>query len=139
MRLKFFIKIIPRAKQSFRYTRSGIRYQPQSIVNYEKNVSAQIVYQLPKDFKPFKVAVEILSIHFIFPPLKNFSKKKIEYLKNHYLPKTTKPDLTDNLMKSVVDAMKGIVYYDDSQIWHIQDSKKYYGLEPGIKIEIEGV
>ena len=50
---------------------------------------------------------------------------------------TVKPDL-DNYIKSVLDAMNGIILKDDSQIVSIEASKKYTSIE-GIAIRIYNV
>lgn len=53
--------------------------------------------------------------------------------KGRYLP-TTKPDL-DKMIRSVKDAMTGILYVDDAQICAIAASKEY-AEEPGVYIEL---
>jgi len=47
---------------------------------------------------------------------------------------TKKPDI-DNLAKAVKDALKGIIYKDDSQIVEAYLSKQYG--EPAVKIEVK--
>jgi len=136
----------PFPKQSFRYSIRGKgkkkqfvhKYQTTEIKNKEANVTAQVVAMLPKWFVPFSGKVRINKAHFIYPPLKSFSKKKIEFIKNGgILYKTTTPDLADNLMKGLLDAMKGVVFLDDKQICIVNDSKKYYGFTPMTIIDIE--
>lgn len=50
------------------------------------------------------------------------------------VPKITKPDLTDNLSKGVFDALEGIVFLNDSQIFAVKESYKLYSEKPGIRI-----
>ena len=53
------------------------------------------------------------------------------------VPYLAPADLTDNLSKGVVDVCKGLVFEDDSQIWHIADAVKLYGIEDHIELEFE--
>jgi Holliday junction resolvase RusA-like endonuclease len=50
-------------------------------------------------------------------------------------PHTKRPDL-DNLEKLVLDALNGVAYADDSQVWS-KSSRKEYGETPGIEITIK--
>lgn len=138
-KVKLDILGIPFAKQSFRFTRSGIKYQPKEIVNAEYNVRAQAISQLPSGFKIFSQEVQIISIQFRFPPLKSFTKKQKSDVENGIIiPKLTKPDLTDNLMKGVIDALKGVVFTDDSIIWKVGEISKIYAQTPGVFIHLQG-
>lgn len=137
--ITFKILGVPLAKQSFRFTRTGHKYQPAKVTNNEQSVRLQVINQLPKPFKPFSRSVEVLSLTFIFPALKSF--KKADRLKiegGKLLPKTTKPDATDNLMKGLFDAMNGIVFVDDALIWKMNNISKVYGQTPCILIEMTG-
>jgi len=49
--------------------------------------------------------------------------------------KTTKPDLVDNLMKGLFDAMKGVVFIDDALVCKTE-TEKIYGLVPCTIIDI---
>lgn len=53
------------------------------------------------------------------------------------VPCPAKPDI-DNRVKSVMDALNGLLWRDDSQIWHIDASKWYAGKEqlPGIELTV---
>lgn len=139
MKLKFEILGEPFSKQSFRFARRGKhihKYQPKAIVVKENGVAWQIINQLPKGFIPTTEAIN-LELVFVFPPLKNWSKKKIAQLEEgNTIYKTTKPDLQDNLCKGVCDAMEGIVFINDSQICSLR-SKKVYGLTPKTLLTIE--
>ena len=130
------IRGIPKAKQSFKYTRTGIKYRPAGVTKEQDSIRAQTLSQLPPEFKPFTGPVT-MQVVFKFPPLKGMNKKIREQISNNgIVPKTTKPD-QDNLVKLLNDALEGIVYLKDSQVWKLT-SMKIYGDTPGISIVVEG-
>lgn len=49
-------------------------------------------------------------------------------------PHTSAPDLA-NLCKAVEDALNGIAYGDDRQIWKLTATKRY-GAGPGVQIDV---
>jgi Holliday junction resolvase RusA-like endonuclease len=63
-------------------------------------------------------------INIYFEPPKSLSRKKKEHLVNENSWYTSKPD-TDNLIKSILDALNGLAYEDDSQVCEIYTQKKY--------------
>lgn len=143
MTLNLKILGIPLSKQSARFKvmkgKSGSSfvksYQKKEVVDNERNIAFDVKSQLPLGFVPFDrpIGAKVL---FVFPPLKNFSKKKMSELESGtVIHKDTKPDLTDNLMKGVFDAMEGIVFTNDSRICEVS-SKKIYGFVPRTEIEL---
>ena len=137
--MRFIILGIPRPKQSFKFTKTGIRYQPKEVKQEAGNIRSQIINQLPGDFQPFSRGIHIKKCWFVFPPLKSWSKKKLESLVTlGCFYKDTKPDI-DNCLKSVWDAMQGVVFINDSQICAMDDVKKFYGPKPMIEIELESL
>lgn len=138
--MKLTILGIPQPKQSFRYTKKGIKYKPAGVQQNENNIRAQVKAQLPAGFKPFTGPVVVTRLWFVFPPLKTVKKAdRIIIETGGHIPKTTKPDLTDNLSKGLYDAMEGVVYLNDSQVYSEDGKRKYYGAIPRIEIEIEGI
>lgn len=143
-KIKVKILGIPKPKQSARFAiRKGEngstflqKYQTKEVVENERNIAFDVKSQLPDGFKPFSEAMKVKAL-FVFPPLKGFSKSKLSALAaGAILYKTTKPDLTDNLMKGTMDALNGIVFSDDAVIAEVE-SKKIYGLVPRIELEFE--
>ena len=134
MKLSFDIYVKPLAHQSFRIGRNGIRYKPKKIVDYQRNIKALIVEQLPKDFDIITSGSEIKVnyIEYIYSYPKSFSKKK--RVKTF---KTTKPDLQDNLNKAFFDSLEGIVYEQDQNIVEINRMSKFYGETDQIRVEFE--
>lgn len=63
-------------------------------------------------------------------------QKPKSYPKTKELPATKKPDL-DKMIRSVKDALKGVLYRDDSQVVELRATKAYSDT-PGVKIEVEG-
>jgi len=49
-----------------------------------------------------------------------------------------KPDL-DKLARNVMDALTGVLWADDAQVWSLKASKAYVdpGYPPGVRIEVE--
>jgi Holliday junction resolvase RusA-like endonuclease len=131
----------PMAKQSVRSTKSGHFFQPKKYVDKEKDYRNQIAKQLPKDFQIFTEEARITKLHFIYAPLKAFHKIKgrMEQIREGKLfPKTTRPDVCDNLKKLVLDSMSELVYSDDSIIWGEDNVRKFFGTGGCVIIEIEG-
>ena len=136
--MTFEILGIPKPKQSFRFTKQGRRYQTKEVKEREQSIQWQVITQLPDDFVPFDCPLK-MEAEFIFPIPSGFSKKKRQQLEEgEVFYKITKPDLTDNLMKGVCDAMEGVVFINDSRIAKIQSVKKY-GMFPKTIIKINQI
>lgn len=67
--------------------------------------------------------------------LKSFSKKKTEAAERGEIRPITKPDV-DNYVKGVKDALKSVIWKDDSQVVDLHISK-FYSQSPRIEITIE--
>jgi len=77
------------------------------------------------------IPVELI-LRFYMPIPKSLSKKKKELLVG--TPHIKKIDI-DNLVKSTMDSMIGIVYKDDSIVWKVL-TEKFYSKNSGIEILI---
>jgi Holliday junction resolvase RusA-like endonuclease len=75
-----------------------------------------------------------VSYSFYLPIPKATSRVKTGQMDRNMIKHISKPDL-DNLAYLVTNAMKGIIYHDDSQIVEKYE-RKQYGLDPRIVIEI---
>lgn len=129
--IKLSFPVTPKACQSFRFTKTGRRYQPKEVLQFKRLISQ--IASCQYNGEPLKGPIGIYAV-FNFKYLKSFSKKKIEYLESGgAIHKTTKPDLTDNLMKGFIDALAGIVFEQDQQICVVH-SRKVYALEDGIEL-----
>ena len=141
--IKFKILGTPKSKQSARFRIAGKgtkqfvqSYQKKSVKDNQKDISSQVNSQLPPNFNPLSepLSVEVL---FVFPPLKSWSKLKLKELESGAtIYKDVKPDLTDNLMKGLFDAMNKIVFTDDSKICEVK-SKKIFGFVPRTEVTLK--
>ena len=73
------------------------------------------------DMEPLETPLTVF-LHFTLPIPASASKKVKEALLN--APHTKKPDI-DNLCKSVLDGMAGIIFKNDGQIASLHATKKY--------------
>ncbi len=141
MKLEFIFNVEPKAIQSARFCKRGkfIKvYQPKANIDWKNYIKEQAKLQLPLGFKLITRAIVITKCHFVFSVLKSMPKYKIKQIKDgEIIYKTTKPDLTDNLFKGLIDALSGTVYKDDALIVKTNNSAKYYGIEAKIELNIE--
>lgn len=106
-------------------------YTPSTTEDYEKKIRSEWIKACGEDVFTGPVVVRI---HFRMPIPKSTTKaKRAEMLARKIRP-TVKPDI-DNLAKSVLDALNGVAYKDDSQIVTTL-VKKYYAEIPGVKVII---
>lgn len=66
---------------------------------------------------------------------KSFSKRKASLAEAGEIKPTTKPDV-DNYLKGVKDALKGIIWRDDSQVVDVY-ARKRYSARPRIEVKIK--
>jgi Holliday junction resolvase RusA-like endonuclease len=140
--IKLKILGTPQSKQSARFRIAGKgpsqfvqSYQKKSVKDNERNIAFDVKSQIPLGFVPYNDAVGV-EVLFVFAPLKSWSKKKIALLESgEQIYKETKPDLTDNLMKGLFDAMNGIVFTDDARVCEVK-SKKIYGFVPRTELTL---
>ena len=130
--LEFKLNIKAQPHQSFRIGRNGIKYKPKKIVDYQKYIVALVSEQLPDNFVIIEagtpIFVEYIEYSYAYP--KATPKKR----RIGQVPKTTKPDLQDNLNKSFFDALEGLIYEQDHNIVEIKQRKKYYSDSYCIKV-----
>ncbi len=73
----------------------------------------------------------------ILPIPTSWSKKKRELAAAGGVLPTGRPD-TENLVKTAMDAMNGVVYLDDSQVVSLVAQKRY-GHPAGVELEVAEV
>ncbi|MBN6887492.1 Holliday junction resolvase RusA-like endonuclease [Cytobacillus horneckiae] len=77
----------------------------------------------------------VMSVIVFKPVLKSFSKKKVAAAESGELRPMTKPDV-DNYVKGIKDALKSVIWKDDSQVVDLLVSK-YYSQNPRVEITIQ--
>ncbi len=90
-------------------------YDPDKSRSWKDDVKAQVLTALGGAPEIHEGALQ-LKLHFHLPRPKSLPKRVTEHVK--------KPDL-DNLAKAIKDAMRGVLYRDDSQIVVLRVEKKY--------------
>ena len=87
-------------------------------------------------FVPTYDAIRLRLIAY-FPVPNSYSKKKRGECIAGLIKPTAKPDI-DNVVKAALDAMNGVVYADDKQVFEVIVSKRYSDHPQGyIEVEIE--
>jgi Holliday junction resolvase RusA-like endonuclease len=133
-----YFDVQPKAVQSVRFSRKG-SYQPRDVKDWKSSIRKQAFVSLKNSYPEFQIFKDKplgVSVTFGYAPLKSWSKKKrAEFDKGNVIYKDTSPDLTDNLMKGFIDALKGIIWKDDSIICHV-GSRKIFDLRAGIMLKV---
>lgn len=138
--MKFEVKIKPVASPRPRVSRFGT-YMPGKYVFYKEAIKNSFIKENPK-FTPFTGELKV-RIETIFAVPKSYSKKKRQMLLpipgicEHGAGYKGREDI-DNLAKSILDALNGVAYVDDSQITCLLVFKTY-GEEDKVIVEIEEI
>lgn len=118
--LIFNVEGDPVGKQRPRFAR-GRTYTPKKSVDYENLIASQALSAMCPSL-PLETPVAVyIYINHAIPT--SYSKKRKEACLNR-LERPKKPDL-DNVAKSFLDAMNGIVYKDDVQVVSLHVTKRY--------------
>lgn len=97
-------------------------YTPKTTQQYEDSIREEARISM-RGRKPFDCAVEV-KLQVFVPIPSSFTKAKKEACRTGKLFPTATADL-DNVCKSVLDAMNGIVFLDDSQVVDAHLTKRY--------------
>lgn len=95
-------------------------FTPKSSLDYEKKIRDAYI-EAGGGKIDGGVAISI-SAYFEIP--KSYTKKRVEAIKNYEELALKKPDI-DNICKSVLDALNGVAYDDDSQVFSLIATKEY--------------
>ena len=105
---------IPKARpRSTKIGNRAIMYTPDKTKNFENYVKLVAAQHAPEEL--LTSALEVM-LDFLFQRPKSLPKK----IRYH----TKKPDI-DNLAKSVLDALEGIIYINDAQVISLRVTKDY--------------
>jgi Holliday junction resolvase RusA-like endonuclease len=125
---------ILRGKARPRVTKAGHAYTPAATVSAEAWVRQCTLDQVGQPCLDGALSVQIAVASGV-PP--SWSKKKRSAALNNAVRPTGKPDI-DNLIKTIGDALNGIMWRDDSQIVMLQ-ARKFYATEPFTVLTVEAL
>ena len=125
MEIKFTIPGPPKGKQRPRICRVNGRsmaYTPKETIEYERLVRASYTAVSKVKFeRNLPIEISILALYSV---PKYVSRKTKELMLNGRLFPTKKPD-ADNIIKVILDALNGLAYQDDAQIYRVYFEKMY--------------
>ena len=125
LQIDFTVPGQPRGKGRPRFARRGnfvTTYTDAATTTYEDQIRFYALRAMG-GYKPLTMAIEAF-IHVRLPVPQSYSKKRTEACLSGSEWPCKKPDL-DNIVKSYMDGMNGIVYGDDSQVVEIHTTKVY--------------
>ena len=125
MMITFKVDGDPVGKQRARYAKRGNfvqTYTPDKTRNYESLIKEAAIQAMGSN-EILETPVN-LYLYIRAPIPKSLPKKRLEACLNGSEKPIKKPDAS-NVLKSVEDAMNGVVYKDDSQIVNIHVTKVY--------------
>ena len=124
----------PVTKARPRVTQGGFTYTPAKTKNYETFVRELFYSQHGQVMMEGAIRAEIMAY---FPIPKSAAKKLQALMATEQYPHTKSRD-ADNVAKSVLDALNGIAYKDDSQIADL-DIKKRYSERPRVTLVLSKI
>lgn len=132
--ISFTVLGIPQTKGSTKaFMRPGMRYPVITNDNTKNKAWADGVKLVAQQHAPaggpWKGPVSLTLVFSLVRPT-SLSRKVLHHVK--------KPDL-DKLTRSIKDSLKGVIYYDDSQVM-VLDCRKYYEdtmSPPGVQVSVE--
>lgn len=132
--LTFHVDINPVPKGRPRFSKVGgfmRSYTPKKTSDYETEVRTQAQAVMTRE--PLETPLAVY-LYFRLPIPRSHPKKRQEACLNGSERPIKKPDI-DNLAKSVLDGLNGVVWHDDSQIVSLHLTK-VYARNPGIDLLI---
>tara|TARA_R110000765_G_scaffold412278_1_gene511870 strand:- start:93 stop:518 length:426 start_codon:yes stop_codon:yes gene_type:complete len=135
--LNFVIYGDPVGKGRPRFVRkTGVAYTPKKTKDYETHVKQAAWVSMSKHkLNTFYGNCSVKIIAFLKIP-KSWNKRKT--MEAHLgMVTPSLPDI-DNIAKSVLDGIEGIVYQNDKQIFHLEVTKRYVDeeTEPQVQVSV---
>jgi Holliday junction resolvase RusA-like endonuclease len=124
LEIKFTVFGDPVAQGRPRFARRGnfvTTYDPKESRQFKDTVYSVALQHRPP--QPMDCALELHVVCYRQIP-SGFSKKKAEMAELGFVTPTTKPDV-DNYAKGVKDALRGVIWTDDSRVVRLVAEKKY--------------
>ena len=109
-------------------------YDPEESRNYKQMVRIEALQVKPE--KPLDGEISLIIRAYKSIP-KSMSKKRHKLALEGRIKPITKPDI-DNIVKGVKDALKGVIWRDDSQVVTLL-AKKYYSDVPRVEVIVEEI
>ena len=126
------INPVPKGRPRFSKIGGFVRsYTPKKTSDYEAQVKA--IAQSAMTREPLETPLAAF-LYFRLPIPKSYTKKRVAACLSCSERPIKKPDL-DNLAKSVLDALNGVVYLDDAQLVSLHVTKVYSN-NPGVDIMV---
>lgn len=135
--LTFRVHGLPQTKGSTKaFYRPGMKYPVITNDNVQnKGWAATVAGEAQRVRRAYQLAAPLEGP--IRLELEFYLRKPKSYPKSKKLPAIKKPDL-DKMIRSVKDALKGVLYGDDAQVVCLQASKQYDD-SPGVQIRVGGI
>lgn len=134
---------VPKAVQSMRVARIGNfmrKYQPKDVMDWKNYIKVLTMEQLWEGFTPLCANKgECIELRVVFTfPLRSSEPKKIQKFvaEGGRILHNRKPDVTDNLLKGLADALTGILWTDDSKVC-IVSTLKVDGETPSTDLSVK--
>lgn len=135
MIIEFEVFGVPIPKGSTKaFMRPGMKYPVVTADNTKSKPWASTITTMAQQHAPpggpWEGPVDLV-VWFTLPRPKSLPKKVVHPVK--------KPDL-DKLLRNLKDALKGVIYCDDSQVVHAETRKSYANamVSPGVRVRLEG-
>jgi len=93
--------------KGWRQVVAGVAQEHRPVVLIEGGVEISLIFHMPK---PTSLAKKGFTLH------------------------TKRPDL-DKLIRGILDALTGVIWKDDSQVWHVEAMKRYSD-SPGVEVKV---
>ena len=122
---KFDIEPVAQARPRAARIGNSIRmYDPKKTANFKTDL--RMMAQIAARGKSYKIPNGAISVNIqvVRPVLKSWSRKKQQEAINGLILPTTKPDLS-NYIKSIEDALNGVLWHDDNATVQLISSKRY--------------
>lgn len=141
MKYSFLFDIVPVQQQRPRARRLGngiMLYDPSKVKQFKILVGNMAREQMKQNnWQRFESRPLMLDVTFYRPIQQSISKAEHDRRARHEVLPTVKPD-NSNYLKSLEDALNGIVWKDDALITDIR-ARKRYAEQPRIEIEVEEI
>lgn len=123
MRITFKVPAL-RGQGRPRFSKYSGAYKSKEDVDYE-NLIKECFFKVAKDFEPSKrpVSIHIEANYRLTKSTPKYVADEVTYSDFYYAPQS-KPDI-DNIAKSVLDALNGVAYIDDKQVYSLICAKRF--------------